>query len=58
MRLKADLNEALRTACSEVLVMRRTIEALPRAWAENQSPDYNPDVGHVVKGLNEIAARL
>ena len=53
-----DPAQAFEDLRAEVLVMRRAIEALPGAWAENQPPDYSPDLGRVVKGLNEVAARL
>lgn len=53
-----DPAQAFEDLRAEVWVMRRAVEALPIAWAENQPPDYSPDLGRVVKGLNEVAARL
>lgn len=53
-----DPAQAFEDLRAEVLVMRRAVETLPGAWAENQPPDYSPDLGRVVKGLNAVAARL
>ena len=43
---------------AEVAVMRRAVEALPEAWAENQPADYAPNFGWQKKALTLVLERL
>jgi hypothetical protein len=43
---------------AEVSVLRRAVEALPRAWEENQPPDYTTSLGTMMKGLGIVATQL
>jgi hypothetical protein len=54
----ADPARAFEDLRAEVSVLRRAVEALPAAWADNQPPDYSPDLGRIAKGLGEVAGHL
>lgn len=55
-----DTAQAFEDLRAEVSVMRRAVEALPRALAANQPPppDYRSDVGKVVQMLAAVVGRL
>ncbi len=43
---------------AEISVLRRAVEALPVALEDNRPPDYSPDLGRIVQGLNHVGATL
>lgn len=43
---------------AEVSVLRKAVEALPRAMRENRPPDYAQDLAVIGKGLDEIGSQL
>jgi hypothetical protein len=43
---------------AEVSVLRKAVEALPRAMRENRPPDYAHDLAVIGKGLDEIGGQL
>lgn len=53
-----ELKREVSAVWAEVVVTRRALEALPDAWAENRPPDYAPELGHLSKGVAEIAQHL
>ncbi|MBB5374535.1 DUF6118 family protein [Acidocella aromatica] len=56
-----DPAQAFEDLRAEVSVMRRAVEALPQALAENRPPaphDYRSDIGKVAQGLAAVADRL
>lgn len=54
----ADPAKAFDDLRAEVSVLRRAVEALPEAWRENRPPDYSPDLGRVIKGLQQVGQHL
>ncbi|MGH7007566.1 MAG: DUF6118 family protein [Stellaceae bacterium] len=53
-----DPAKAFTDLCAEVTVLRKAVEALPRAIRDNRPPDYWQDLGVLGKGLDEIAGQL
>ena len=49
---------AFEDLCAEISVLRRSVEALPQAWRDNQPPDYTEDLARVVKAMNAVGARM
>lgn len=43
---------------AEVSVLRKAVEALPRAMRDNRPPDYAQDLAVIGKGLDEIGGQL
>jgi hypothetical protein len=54
----ADPTRAFEDLRAEVSVLRRAVEALPRAWADNKPPDYSLVLGRVSKDLGTVASHL
>jgi hypothetical protein len=54
----ADPARAFEDLRAEVSVLRRAVEALPAAIAENRPPDYAADLGVLGKGLDAIGTQL
>jgi hypothetical protein len=54
----ADPAKAFEDLRAEVSVLRRAVEALPAAIAENRPPDYATDLGVLGKGLDAIGEQL
>ncbi|MDB5395274.1 MAG: hypothetical protein JWM91_2780 [Rhodospirillales bacterium] len=54
----ADPAQAFEDLRGEVSVLRRAVEALSRAWEENQPPDYSPDLGRIAKALAVVVSQL
>lgn len=55
---ESDPAQAFDDLRAEVSVLRRAVEALPRAWEENQPPDYTTSLGTMMKGLTVVATQL
>jgi hypothetical protein len=53
-----DPTQAFDDLRAEVSVLRKAVEALPRAIADNRPPDYAQDLAVIGKGLDEIGAQI
>ena len=49
---------AFEDLCAEMMVLRRSVEALPQAWRANRPPDYTEDLARNVKAMNADGARM
>lgn len=49
---------AFEDLCAEMMVLRRSVEALPQAWRDNRPPDYTEDLARIVKAMNAVGARM
>jgi hypothetical protein len=56
--LPGDPAKAFEDLRAEVSVLRKAVEALPRAMRENRPPDYGQDLAVIGKGLDEIGGQL
>ncbi|MDE2182623.1 MAG: hypothetical protein KGJ78_06330 [Alphaproteobacteria bacterium] len=53
-----DPTQAFDDLRAEVSVLRKAVEALPRAIRDNRPPDYAQDLAVIGKGLDEIGAQI
>ena len=54
----ADPSQAFDDLRAEVSVLRRAVEAIPGALADNRAPDYSPDLAVIGQGLDALEASL
>jgi hypothetical protein len=54
----ADPSQAFDDLRAEVSVLRRAVEAIPSALADNRAPDYSPDLAVIGQGLDALEGSL
>lgn len=55
---EGDAAQAFEALRLEVLVLRRSVEQLPKAWQGSLPPDYTLSLGEITKGLAQVSGRL